>query len=464
MKPIKYKNTSYYLKYDVKIHQKVLCVEGDTTTFQGEERGGVFCCPLTDENALALRARLPWLNPRPLGLATSFGFGDRMGVATAGHLKAVRGTGIAPIFAQQSVRENERTGRTPQDVLNDALWVVFEEDWRDPWGADADHLKETADFPPFMEVGYSFYTIDPNLHVDNDAHTDPLETLQAKAKKLPWDMLEDTLDGVQQRYLKNPIVLGKLTLEFSEDELFRAMGKYGRAVAHIKSLSDYLIQNLSEFDLEASVDETDTPTTVKEHYYIANELRRLDVPFVSLAPRFVGSFQKGVDYIGDVAEFDREMAQHAEVMHAIGDYKMSIHTGSDKFSIYPSVAEKAKNLVHVKTAGTSYLEALKVVAAVDKPFFRKILDYARQHYEIDRATYHLYGKVEKVPPANELSDDQLLALFNQFDARQVLHVTFGSVLDKYGKTIFEIIGANQGQYEEFLIAHFKRHLAPYIKE
>jgi hypothetical protein len=463
MEPITYQNTTYYLKHDDETCQKVLCIEGDSAGFHGNEHAGIFCCPLTGKNALALRARLPWLNPRPLGLATSFGFGDRMGVATPGHINAVRGTRIAPIFAQQSVRENERTGRTPQDVLNDALWAVFEKDWRDPWGADADHLKEIADFPPFMEAGYSFYTIDPNLHVDNGVHTDSPETLRVKVNALPWDVLEDTLDGVQRRYLREPILLGSLKLEFTEDELYRAMGKYGQAVAHIKTLSDYLVQNVPEFDLEASVDETDTTTSVKEHYYIANELRRLEVPFVSLAPRFVGSFQKGVDYIGDVAEFDREMAQHAEVMHALGGYKMSIHTGSDKLSIYPSVAERARNLVHVKTAGTSYLEALRVIANVDKPFFREILDHARQRYEIDRATYHLYGKVEKVPPSESLSDNELLALFDQFDARQVLHVTFGSVLDKYGKTIFEIIGANQIQYEEFLTVHFKRHLAPFIQ-
>ena len=72
------------------------------------------------ENAAALRARLPWLNPVALGLRTSAGFGDRLGQATPGHVQAARGTGIAPIFAQQSVRENARTGRTPQQVMDDA--------------------------------------------------------------------------------------------------------------------------------------------------------------------------------------------------------------------------------------------------------------------------------------------------------------------------------------------------------
>ncbi len=463
MKPILHNDTTYEIFIDQVTHQRYLSIKGDYTGFQGEFQAGAYKCPLTAENAFALRERLPWLNPRPLGLATSFGFGDRIGLATPGHISAVHNTGIAPIFAQQSVRENDRTGRTPQDVLNDALWAVFEGDWRDPWGADADHIKEIRDLPPFIQAGYSFYTIDPNQYVDNAAHTDSLETLRIKANKLPWDVLGDTLESIQHRYLNDPIVLGSLKIKFSEYELYRAMGKYGRAVAHIKTMSDYLVKNVSEFDLEASVDETDTPTSVKEHYFIANELQRMQVPFVSLAPRFVGSFQKGVDYIGDLTEFDRELAQHAEVMHALGGYKLSIHTGSDKFSIYPSIAEKARNLVHVKTAGTSYLEALRVIANVDKPFFREILECSRQRYEIDRATYHLYGKVEKVPPADSLSDSELLSLFNQFDARQVLHVTFGSVLEKYGKTLLRTISANQARYEDFLTTHFKRHLTPFIK-
>jgi len=140
--------------------------------------------------------------------------------------------------------------------------------------------------------------------------------------------------------VENPIQLDGSTLEFQEDTLLRAAVKYGRAIAHIKTVSDYLVQQVDKFDLEASVDETDTPTTVLEHYYIANELRRLGVPYVSLAPRFIGSFEKGVDYIGDRAEFDRELERHAAVMHTIGGYKLSIHTGSDKFSIYPSIASR----------------------------------------------------------------------------------------------------------------------------
>lgn len=459
MKPINNQDTRYSLEKRDGI--KHLIIEGNAENFEGRVDGTFVICPLNAENAAVMRERLPWLKPKPLGLATSFGFGDRLGLATPGHVSAVRTTGISPVFAQQSVRENARTRRTPQMVLDDAMWAVFESNWQEPWGADADHIKEVADLGPFIEAGYTFYTIDPNFHVDNAAHTDTIEVLNRKVDNLPWDGLQTNLLEIRNFYLGMQIQVGDNALQFSEEALYRALGKYGQAIVHIKSLSDYLVQNVEAFDLEASVDETDTPTSVQEHYFIARELRRLEVPFVSLAPRFMGCFEKGVDYIGDIKSFELELDQHARVMHSIGGYKLSIHTGSDKFSIYPSIAEKTKNLVHVKTAGTSYLEALRVVAAKDQTFFREILDFSRVRYEIDRATYHVSGEVGKVPSANKLNDSQLLDLFDDFNARQVLHVTFGSVLDAYGYRLKGTLKENLGAYSEYLETHFKRHLEPF---
>jgi len=474
----KSRSTVYYLSFDGDSQQKILCIEGDFSAFRGELRAGIYRCPLTPENAAALRDRLPWLRPQPLGLAPSFGFGDRLGLATPGHIAALRqtaarqvaarqasdrGTSLAPVFAQQSVRENDRTGRSPQQVLDEAMWAVFELNWRAPWGADADHIKEISDLPPFIAAGYTFYTIDPNQYVDNAAHTDSVAVLRAKAGDLPWSRLGISLEGLHQLYGANPISLNGISLEFQEETLLRAAVKYGRAVAHVKTVSDYLVQNVGQLDLEASVDETDTPTSPEEHYFIAHELQRLGVPFTSLAPRFVGSFEKGVDYVGDIATFDRELAKHAAVMHAIGGYKLSIHTGSDKLSVYPSIARQTRSLVHVKTAGTSYLEALRVIAAVDRPFFRKILDFCRSRYETDRATYHVSGSLAKVPPSSALGDADLSGLFEQFDARQVLHVTFGSVLDVFGARLKETLQTNRDLYEQYLKAHFERHLEPFVE-
>ena len=111
--------------------------------------------------------------------------------------------------------------------------------------------------------------------------------------------------------------------------------------------------------MEVSVDETDTPTSQAEHVFIANELRRLGVRWVSLAPRYVGRFEKGVDYIGDLATFEEDFGGHAVIARAMGPYKLSLHTGSDKFSIYGIAAGLTNGLLHLKTAGTTYLEELR---------------------------------------------------------------------------------------------------------
>ena len=457
----------------------VLGVRGDPAGLTGSphEPSGTLLCQLTSDNARALRARLPWLRPTPLGLATSAGFGDRLGLATPGHVRSLRAVckseaAIAPIFAQQSVRENARTGRTPQQVVDDATWGLVEEGWRAPWGADADHLKTPEDVEAFAAAGYTFFTIDPGEHVDDEAHTAPRHRLENKLGALPWDTLEDSLPDLEARYLARPIPLNGGPFLFEREDLWRAAAKYGRAVAHTLTMYRHILSRLGDgcFELEVSVDETASPTRVAEHVYIASELRRLDVRWVSLAPRFVGEFEKGVDYIGDLAVFKAEFARHATVARALGPYKLSLHSGSDKFSIYPIAAELAAGgpaggpLVHLKTAGTSYLEALRVVARVDRKLFCEILGLARERYETDRATYHVSARLEKVPAGEALADRELLGLLDDFDAREVLHVTFGSVLDALGERLRESLRRNHEAYGEGLAAHFEKHLRPFVAE
>jgi hypothetical protein len=211
-----------------------------------------------------------------------------------------------------------------------------------------------------------------------------------------------------------------------------------------------------------SVDETGTTTSLQEHFFIASELRRLKVPFVSLAPRFVGRFEKGVDYIGDLGELDDNIAGHAAIMrHFGGEYKLSLHTGSDKFTVYPIAARHTGGLVHLKTAGTSYLEALRLMASINPTLFRCVLDFSREHYETDRKTYHVSAVLDKVPESGGLSDVQLPDLLNQFDARQVLHVTFGSVLDHFGAELREMLDHHEADYTAYLKRHFAQHLAPF---
>jgi len=422
-------------------------------------------CPTTAHNAALLRAALPWLKPSKLGLQTSFGFGDRLGLATPGHLAALEDPGlpqsaIAPIFAQQSVRENARTSRTPQSVLDDAMWGVFEKGWRSAWGADADHLKTVQDIDVFLAAGYTFFTFDPGAYVDSAADSDSLEVLRRKVAGLPWERLQSSPEEMYREFL------GKFAMEFSETTLLRAAAKYGGAVAQVADLYRHLEKSCRvplggelPLDVEISVDETDTPTSIEEHYWIARQLLRLDVHWVSLAPRFVGRFEKGVDYIGSLDEFGEDVQKHADLARALGPYKISLHSGSDKFSIYPLAQAATNGLIHVKTAGTSYLEALRVMAQVEPALFRQILDFSRQRYETDRATYHVSAELARVPASAALADGDLPGLLEDFDARQVLHVAYGSALDEYGDELKRILKLRQELYDQTLKRHFDRHLA-----
>ncbi|MCB0131733.1 MAG: hypothetical protein KDD78_12825 [Caldilineaceae bacterium] len=444
---------------------KQLLINGNADGFVGTAAGpDKLLCPRTAENAATLRARLPWLVPQPLGVKSSFGFGDRIGAATPGHVAAVRGTGIAPIFAQQSVRENTRIGRTPQQVMDDAMWGLFETGWQNPWGADADHVKTVDDLPAFVDAGYTFFTIDPSDHVDNAAQTDSREALRAKVASLPWERLGSDYHTIYTNYRRTSPQLDNSALHFDEEILLRALAKYGWAIAHTLTINDALASLMAgrAYDLEMSVDETDTPTSVHEHFYIANELINQGVPVVSLAPRFVGKFQKGVDYIGDTTQFEHELVKHVAILRYFNHYKLSIHTGSDKFSIYPIIAKHAGRRVHVKTAGTSYLEALRAIAESDPAFFRTILDFSRAHFEHDRKSYFLDCRLDRVPAAGDLTDAQLPGLLDQFDARQVLHVTFGSVLDHFDTDLHAFIAAHENEYAACLKQHFDRHLAAFV--
>jgi tagaturonate epimerase len=386
----------------------------------------------------------------PLHLTPSFGFGDRLGLATPGHIAAVRGTKFAPIFAQQSVRENARTGRTPQQVMDDARRAVDAARWDSPWGADADHLKTLEDIPPFVQAGYTFFTVDPGEHVDNAADTDSTNVLRQKVAELNWDelsafYLNQNGEQVWGQFAKSS--------QPEAETLMRATVKYGRAIQHAVAMFQRLSEMKGAFDFEVSVDETDAPTTPLEHFFIASELTRKAVRFTSLAPRFIGRFEKGVDYIGDLDELDAELAQHAAVTAHFGTYKLSLHSGSDKFSVYPLVGKHWGERIHVKTAGTSYLEALRVVAQCDPDLFLKIYSLGREHYETDRHSYHVSARLELLPKTGDLP-----SLLDDFHAREILHVTFGSTLAQFGAELQEALLKNETAYLEGVQSHLEKHL------
>jgi hypothetical protein len=177
----------------------------------------------------------------------------------------------------------------------------------------------------------------------------------------------------------------------------------------------------------------------------------------------VGRFEKGVDYIGSVEEFEADFAVHAALSRRFGPYKLSLHSGSDKFSVYEPAARQTRGLVHLKTAGTSYLEALRTIAALDPPFFRELYAFALSRYEEDRESYHVSADPERAVSPGELGDGELSGIMDRFDEREILHVTFGSVLQSPSLKgrLFDVLGRHPEEYAINLEKHFARHLKPF---
>ena len=410
-----------------------------------------------------------------LGLSPSFGFGDRIGLATPGHVAAMKAAGgsILPIFPQQSIREMTRTRRTPEQVMHDALEGAQSAGWSGPMGADADHLKTPADVDATAAAGFTFFTIDPSALVDTQADDYPLETLRQE-----FAPLQDEVGWIAKYRGKTVRLTEGGAVELGEPVCLRAAVKYGRAVNFAVELANHIrsVQMATgrDYEIELSIDETPQPTTLAEHYIIADQCLSRGMKLVSLAPRYLGDFEKGVDYKGDLGRLEESLRSHAAIAGLLGPYKLSLHSGSDKLSMYPALARATQGRFHVKTAGTSYLEALRVVARHEPAMFRVLVDFCRAHYDADKATYHVSATLDSVPAPAKIDGDIALEqvylerwadvpLGRGFTApgRQILHCTFGSVLTnpRWGPAVRDVLRAHRDTYSAVLEEHFTRHLA-----
>ncbi len=441
----------------------------------------IFEYPLSRQNASQMRKLFPLLSPAVIGLDSSAGFGDRLGLATPGHARALMNCPggaefFRPVFAQQSTRENLRTGRSSSEVIDDAMWGVMQSGWRAGYGADADHLKTKAEISECYKNGYTFFTIDPGDHVKNITASSGGSFLQGELDSLPWELLETSWADLSARFSGKTFTLGEMKVTLSSEALAVAAVKYGSAIAHTVSMYRHLLEisggNSDSFELEVSVDETDSPTSIEEHIYIASELKRLGVAWNSLAPRFPGRFEKGVDYQAEESDtienslnvLKESFLAHAEAAREFGPYKLSLHSGSDKFLAYPLLSHAAGSLVHLKTAGTSYLEALRVAAAKAPEFFRRIHQFALSRYSEDKASYHVSACLDQASDTLKMNDRELVQVFDSLHDRQILHVTFGSVLNEpeMKKELMLILERWEEKYYDFLDIHFRKHLEPFL--
>lgn len=464
----------------------IRCPEGKRLAIVGERvklledpfRGEIFSgrpalkiCHLSFENTRSLMELFPFTRPVALRhFPFTFGTGDRLGNATPGHLRAVRRYHVRPVLAQQSVRENKQTGRTYPEVISDAAWAVFQEGYEEGYAADGDHLKSLQELDDALRAGVSMVTLDLSDVLDLRAFE-----LSSEALDRAFDELVDRGD----REVLFHLFLGKefrfqgaqgpFSLVFSEETVKQNTLLYHRAF----DLSEAFFEKIASWtnhrpliDFEISIDETTFPTSPESHLFFAILLQHRGVRFDSLAPRFVGAFQKGIDYQGDLQELKAQFDSHAAIARDMGGYKLSIHSGSDKFSAFPIMGRLSLGRLHVKTAGTSWLEAVRLIALKAPSLYREMHEYAFSAFKEAAKLYHVTAELARIPRLQDLSDEALPSLLNQRDCRQLLHITYGYLLNacapdgttRFRDRFYKILENYEEDYWTLLAGHMEKHL------
>ena len=437
--------------------------DGIIAKFSGEQIGdsGVYArkCPMNAANAAILRELFPWTSPVSLrGRKTTIGCGDRLGWASPGQIAAIREFDASPVLAQQSMRELKLTGRSYREVVDDTCFLVYQSGYKDGYGADGDHLKTIEDINVALGAGMPMITLDLSEEMLPAAGQWSEDEVQNAFCSLP----ENVSRRIEETYAGKTFQTGTVSISFDRLTAKRCAVMYLKALdfaakvhEHIRSIRG------DDFDLEISIDETTSPTLPEHHYFIVRELQHRGVGFSSLAPRFVGEFQKAIDYIGDLAEFERQFTQHAEIARSFGNYKISVHSGSDKFKVFPAIGKLTGQYLHLKTAGTSWLESVHVMAEKEPELYRAMHNCALAHFGEATKLYHISANPQHLPNLESLSDKDLPSMLKLDEGRQVLHITYGSILGDTAlrQKFFDALFKNEEYYHERLKAHFEKHLS-----
>jgi tagaturonate epimerase len=294
----------------------------------------------------------------------SFGIGDRFAHQAKAQLAACiqaaeQGVDVIPVW-NKSNREHLTIGSEPASVRAAADAAVRELGWTRPYHVDADHIRlNTVDrFIPHSD----FFTIDV---ADSIGRTPEASAVDAFVNRHPELCGRIEIPGIEQPF------------ESSRTEVERIAGKYLSAVKEAGELYRHIAsaKGADQMITEVSMDETDAPQTPPELLVILAAISDESIPAQTIAPKFSGRFNKGVDYVGEAAQFEREFSDDLSVIaYAIRHYglpdtlKLSVHSGSDKFSIYGPIQRalaRHKAGVHLKTAGTTWLEELIGLAEAD---------------------------------------------------------------------------------------------------
>ncbi|MEM8912673.1 MAG: tagaturonate epimerase family protein [Planctomycetota bacterium] len=405
----------------------------------------------------------------------TFGIGDRFAHQAAAQLRAFvrlsdEGVDVTPVW-NKSNREHSFVGSQPQSVYDAGEAATKALGWDKAWHVDADHIQlETV--APFLPCS-DFFTIDVADSIGKVAPPDQIDAFMSWHPELLGEL---QLDG-----LSSP-------MNVTEADIRRVAEQYLSAVKEAAVIYRHIAAEKGADNIiaEVSMDETDSPQTPPELLIILAAIADEGIPVQTIAPKFTGRFNKGVDYVGDLEQFRREFNDDVAVIaHAVQTYglpgtlKLSVHSGSDKFSLYPIIRDCLQRTgagLHLKTAGTTWLEEIIGLAEAGGDglaLAKEIYAYARDHVDEFCAPYASVIDIDvaQLPDAetvNDWSGPRLASAIRHIQdnehfnphMRQLLHVSF-KIAAKQGARYTDMLKANEAIVGAEVTKNiYERHLRP----
>jgi tagaturonate epimerase len=401
----------------------------------------------------------------------TMGVGDRFGRQGAAQLAAFvkareAGIDVAPVW-NKSHREHAITGTKPQSVRDEADAAVRELGWNGPYFVDADHIRyDTVDE---YIASSDFFTIDVADKIGS-----------------PYDVSEVTHDF--DPLLREIPLPGGTTIEITAADILKVCSNYVLAIHEARRIYDRIKikKGSDDFVVEISMDETDAPQSAKELLLILSLIAQERIAIQTIAPKFAGRFNKGVDYDGDTqvfaAEFDRMVGVVRFAVEEFGlpqNLKLSVHTGSDKFSIYPvmrDILAKHNAGIHLKTAGTTWLEELAALAeagwnglTIANLIYRRAYDHREELCGPYAAVIAIDVNQLPAPDDVEQLSGPAFAAMVRHDpgseaynphARQLLHLAF-KIAAEMGDAFYRVLDAHDEAIAPHVTANlYRRHILP----
>ncbi len=421
-------------------------------------------CPLSLENTLTLMEVFPFTRPVPvLHFPTTIGFGVCLGLATPGYLRSLKHFKVRPVLAQQSLRPNDQTRSNVREVMADAAWSVFQEGYQDGYGADGDPLKSLHEVRAALDAGVSMITLDLSETVNVSALSMPKETMEQTFQQEidPGDAKVFLHLFLDKEFLFEGD-RGKFSIRFSEEEVKRSLLLFQRAIDFAEEVYQLIQHHTGRkplIDFEISLDEMPLPFSPEMHLFLVITLRHRGVRINSLAPRFIGTFLKGIDDRGEIASFEELFYRHFLISQRYGEYKLSIPSGNDKFSVFPIIGAISQQKIHIKISKTSWLEAVRLISLKKPSLYREMHLFALSSLEEVSALDHVTIDLTHMPPLSSLSDSELPDLLLQENVRQLLQMTCDSILRSPLKIpILQTLNHYEEDYASLLDKDLQKHL------